>query len=300
MTSRKSWLLTLTFLAVFGFTLGVVCLFKVNVPVEEILKQKNVSQFLINIVMSTIILVYAVIVITMTVVFHRLLAFNAQRFKIAVGTLLLLAIMSGSFFALLITNNELVATFKGYQQKKDNKFMIGPYPEEERLHLLKKEGYQGVISLLSPTIPFEKILLEREKQAGEKIGLNIYSFPMLPWISGNEKSLKGIKELVEKEKGPFYIHCYLGKHRADLVLTTITGEIKTYLYPDVLENGRLYYYQDGRIILGPFPDDEEWFHLVKRGQVKEVISFLDPDISEEALLIEKEKNICAESGVELK
>jgi len=301
MTTRKSWLLTIIFLAVFGFTLGVICLFELNVPLEGILKQHRVSQLLINIAMSGIILFWAATVIIATVMFHRKLALSPERYKIAIGMILLLGILAGGFFTLLVfTNNDLVATFKGSQLRKDDKFMIGPYPEEERLQLLKKEGCQGVISLLSPTIPFEKILLDREIQAGEKIGLQMYSFPMLPWISGNENSLRGIKELVEKEKGPFYIHCYLGKHRADLVISTLTGENRTYLNPDRLENGRLYYYQDGRIILGPFPNDEEWFHLVKRGQVKEVISFLDPDNSEEARLIEKEKDICAECGVELK
>jgi protein tyrosine phosphatase (PTP) superfamily phosphohydrolase (DUF442 family) len=236
-----------------------------------------------------------------TVLFHRKIAARSEMHRRVIALLVFLTACSGGiFYMLLTTDNSVVKAWQGTSLQQNGKFVIGPYPEEERLIQLKKEGFQGVISLLSPTIPFENILLEREIQAGEKIGLRIHSFPMLPWISGNENSLNGIKELVEKEKGPFYIHCYLGKHRADLVITTLTGEMKTYLYPDKLENGQLYYYQEGRIILGPFPDDEEWFHLVKRGQVNEVISFLDPDIPEESRLIEKEKNICAESGIDLK
>jgi hypothetical protein len=298
---RKSWLLTVVFLGALGFPLGVLCLFYVNIPLEAMMKDRMVAQVYINIAMSAIILIYVGIVVMVTVLFHRKIAARSEMHRRAIVLLVFLTACSGGiFYMLLTTDNSVVKAWQGTSLQQNGKFVIGPYPEEVRLIQLKKEGFQGVISLLSPTIPFENILLEREIQAGEKIGLRVYSFPMLPWISGNENSLNGIKELVGKEKGPFYIHCYLGKHRADLVITTLTGEIKTYLYPDRLENGRLYYYQEGRIIMGPFPDDEEWFHLVKRGQVKEVISFLDPDIPEEARLIEKEKNICTESCIDLK
>ena len=298
---RKSWLLTLIFLGLTGFTLGVACLFLVNVPVEAMLKEQKASQTLINIAMCAIILVYALIVIAATVVFHRKAAVIPERSRLAAAILLLLTVISGGIFTLLLTtDSNLVAVFQGTSQQRNSKFMIGPYPEEERLTELKKEGYQGVISLLSPTIPFEKLLLDREMQAGAKIGIQVYSFPMLPWISGNQTSLNGIKELVEKEKGPFYIHCYLGKHRADLVEYTLTGTAKSFLYPDQLERGRLNYYHDGRVVLGPYPNDEEWFHLVRRGQLKEVISYLDPADADEAPLIEKEKQLCIENGLEFK
>ena len=298
---RKSWVLTLIFFGVFGFTLGVACLFLVNVPVEAMLKEQNASQTLINIAMCAIILVYGAIVIATTLLFRCKAAVIPERGRLAAAILLLLTAISGGIFTLLLTtDSNLVAVFQGTSQQRNSKFMIGPYPEEERLAELKKEGYQGVISLLSPTIPFEKLLLDREMQAGEKIGIRVYSFPMLPWISGNQTSLNGIQELVQKEKGPFYIHCYLGKHRADLVESTLTGTAKSYLYPDHLERGRLNYYQDGRVILGPYPNDEEWFHLVRRGQVKEVISYLDPGNAREASLIEKEKQLCTENGLELK
>jgi len=298
---RKSWVLTLIFFGVFGFTLGVACLFLVNVPVEAMLKEQKSSQTLINIAMCAIILVYAVIVISTTVVFRRKAAVIPERSRLAAAILLLLTAISGGIFTLLLTtDSNLVAVFQGTSQQRNSKFMIGPYPEEERLAELKKEGYQGVISLLSPTIPFEKLLLDREMQAGEKIGIRVYSFPMLPWISGNQTSLNGIQELVQKEKGPFYIHCYLGKHRADLVESTLAGTAKSFLYPDYLERGRLNYYQGGKVILGPYPNDEEWFHLVRRGQVKEVISYLDPANADEAPLVEKEKQLCIENGLEFK
>ncbi len=301
MPGRKNWILTIIFFGAFGFALGVICLFMVNVPVEEILKRQKVSQVVINITMSGIILVWAGSVVTATVAFHRYIALIPERRRLARVLLFLLIVIAGGIFVLLLsTDNKLVTTFQGSQDNRGSKYMIGPYPEDERLQQLKKEGYEGIISLLSPTIPFEKLLLDREMQAGEKIGLRIYSFPMLPWISGNESSLNGIKELVGKEKGPFYIHCYLGKHRADLVASTIFGAVEMYLYPDRLERGRLNYYQDGRVILGPYPSDEEWFHLVRRGLVKEIISYLDPENSEEALLIEKEKKLCAENGLEFK
>lgn len=73
---------------------------------------------------------------------------------------------------------------------------FGGYPDAEKLQELKSQGYDGVITLLNPSIPFEKVLLEREMENGKQVGIPIHSFPMLPWISENGDSLQGIERLV--------------------------------------------------------------------------------------------------------
>lgn len=144
---------------------------------------------------------------------------------------------------LLSTESDLMATVRGVVFTTEEGFTFGPYPDENELTMLKKEGYDGVITLLSPSVPFEKILLEKEIQAGEKVGLRIYSFPMRPWIFENKDSIIKIKEFVKTNQGKFYVHCYLGKHRTNMVRQIIKTEFggpvtnKEFAYPDKLERG---------------------------------------------------------------
>lgn len=70
-----------------------------------------------------------------------------------------------------------------------------------------------------------------------------------------------------------------------------------YLYPDKLTRGPLLSYHDGRILLGPYPEDREWDNVVLNPQKREVVSYLDPDDPDQAALIEKERELCRRKGV---
>ncbi|MDD2510802.1 MAG: hypothetical protein PHG94_06720 [Syntrophomonas sp.] len=59
MSRARLLVLTGLFMSLAGFLLGVGFLFLVNVPVEELLAQKGTSQTLINIAMTSIIILWA-------------------------------------------------------------------------------------------------------------------------------------------------------------------------------------------------------------------------------------------------
>jgi len=58
---------------------------------------------------------------------------------------------------------------------------------------------------------------DEEKKNAEEVGIQVYSRPMLPWISENKTALSSILVLINQPNQRFYVHCYLGQHRANLV-----------------------------------------------------------------------------------
>lgn len=293
-----------SFTALAGFALGVFFLFFVSTPVEDVLKRSQVSQGTIDLVMNVIIFIWAAVSLAATFTFHRGITrdrvFRSFAVYIIAG---LFIVCSGIFYTLLSTDSALMAVIKGVVTESRKGFAYGPYPTEAHLRILKKGGHTGVITLLSPTIPFEKILLDKEIEAGRKIGMEVHSFPMLPWVSSNKVSIEKIKELVKSGKGRYYVHCNLGKHRTNLarmIIEETLGEAGGSAYVVRIERGELKYYQNKRIILGPLPVQDEWLDLVVRCQIREVISYLDPDNREDAQWIEKERFTCEGLGLAFK
>jgi hypothetical protein len=181
-------------------------------------------------------------------------------------------------------------------------FIFGQYPLEPQFVQLKNEGYTAIISLLHPAVvPFEPKLLADEKQLSVKIGLEVIHLPMLPWVSGNEKSLAKIKELTTTGKGKYYVHCYLGKDRINVVKRIIEQynisiqsiDVESVRFLDEIEKferGKIIKLASG-IYFTPYPTDEEFFAFILSGNFKKVISILDSTNSKNKDWITKEKNI---------
>ncbi|MBU0731931.1 hypothetical protein KKC88_03570 [Patescibacteria group bacterium] len=306
MSLTKIFILTGLFFIFSSFALGLAVLFGVIVPIEEQLTQLELSQTAINIAMVVIIVSYLILSVAITGIFYRRIVLKENRVKYAKYFIIVLLIIDAfAFYLLISTENSVVTDLQSIATEDQTQYAYGPYPSASKLQQLKDEGYTGVITLLSSTIPFESVLLEEEKQNGEKIGLPVYSYPMLPWVSGNESSIEGIKELLEKQKeGRFYIHCYLGKHRVDLVRQIVEAQygvlenLRTFIYPANFERGDIFIYRDGQLLLGPYPTDTEWFNEILRGQAKKVISYLDPDIPEQAELIKQQELTCQDMDLE--
>ncbi len=305
----KRWkvlILSFLFLVFAGFLLGVLFLFFVSIPVEAFLSRANVAGSLIDIFMDAIILAWIISTLAVGVMFYRGVT-RDNIFRTVAGFIIvgLIVLSSGTFYLLLSTDSAFMATFRGVVQT-DSRFAYGPYPDEPYMRLLKQGGYTGVISLLSPNIPFEKVLLDKESEAAKRVGLQFYNFPMLPWVSDNKDALAGIEQLVKTNQSRFYIHCNLGQHRTVLVKNVIEetlgngGNTKLIPYPKKLERGELHYFADNRIILGPYPTDSEWLDLVVKYQVKEVVSYLDPENPSEADIVEKEQKTCKGLGLGFK
>lgn len=191
-----------------------------------------------------------------------------------------------------------------------SEFVFGPYPETERLLALKAEGYSGVISLLSPAVvPFEPVLLAREKKASEEAGLELIHIPMVPWISDNAHVEGRLRELGRRGPGKYYVHCYLGKDRVNvfrgMLERTLGGartagdrasarslaDISSFERGAVTKLGKDAYFT-------PYPTDEEFLAYLLNGNIKSLVSLLDPANPEDKPWIEKERAVARKYGLE--
>ena len=297
--------LALVFLAALGFAGGVLYLLFFLVPFEQRLVDSGVSQGTVDVLLDGLILGWVLIGVILTAIYARLFL---RRRRSLVGAFSVagvsVAAAVGVFFLMLDNDLPAAAGQLGQQSSdKGQRLVFGPYPDAERLAELEDEGYDGVIALLSPKVPFERVLLDQEEDNGEEAGIRVYSRPMLPWITGNEASLEAIKALAAQKDKQFYIHCYLGKHRVDIVRQELEAAAPDPTEREVdlpyrFERGEVKTYEGERIMLGPYPTEGEWFEYVLRRDVDEIVSTLDPDDPDDAPWIEEERKIAAENGLE--
>ena len=205
--------------------------------------------------------------------------------------------------SLFMNPDFLNKTTRGSLDTSNKGFTFGPYPTEEMLVQLKKEGYAGVISLLHPAVtPFEPVLLNDEQKAGKRIGIAIISVPMLPWISQNEESILRIRAIAARPQGRYYVHCYLGKDRVSVV-KRIIASMDTALVNDKTANlarrlDEIDRFERGPVIalgndvyLTPYPTDEEYLGYLIAAGVKQVVCVLDPSDSETQQRIKDERQV---------
>lgn len=180
-------------------------------------------------------------------------------------------------------------------------FTFGSYPTHGELRKLKREGYVGVISLLHPAVtPFEPKLLRDEQEAGKDVGIDIISIPMLPWISQNGESIERIKAIAANPKGRYYVHCYLGKDRVNVVKRLVSQSTNTdeseptesRSLDDIsaFERGPIVELSAG-VYLTPFPTDEEYMGYVIAAGVKQVVSLMDTTDAEATERVRTERQL---------
>lgn len=185
---------------------------------------------------------------------------------------------------------------------ENKSFTFGPYPTEERMIQLKEEGYTDVISLLNSTVvPFEGKLFDDVKNIAENVGLRIIHIPMVPWVSENEDAIIKMKEIAKHGRGKYYIHCYLGKDRINVVKRVLEQYNAVVSSIDVQAsrtlNGKESFERgaitklDTAVYLIPYPTDEEYLGFILSGSIKYVVSIMDTSIVENGEWIAKEKKI---------
>jgi len=171
-------------------------------------------------------------------------------------------------------------------------FVFGPYPEANRLAELKKDGFTAVISLQHPAVlPFEPVDIDREKKSADEVGLTFIHAPMLPWIASNDESLNKIMEIAHAGRGRYYVHCGLGRDRANVVRRMLELEgarvatekdmaaPQTFGAGDerdgaLFERGRVHELEHDLWLI-PYPNKQEIFEKLLSGQVKHVTLVLD-------------------------
>lgn len=300
MSSLKKFILWFIFLSSFGFAGGGYFLIFLVVPFEQWLVNIGFSQREIDNILSYIVYGWVVFGVAVSVIYYYFLLRGKRYIRAYLLALFVLINAIIVFYMFLNIDSAFISNSRGELQEVNERFTFGPYPEKDKIEELKNEGYDGVITLLNPTIVFEKQLLDKEFKNGEEVGIEIISLPMLPWVGDNKEAIDGLKQLINKDDSRYYVHCYLGKHRVDLAKQVIMAELgidteqrKTML-PSDFERGNVYSFDNENVIIGPFPTDEEWSILLRR-QVKEVISLLPADSS----YLEYEQSVVDANGIKL-
>jgi hypothetical protein len=279
-----------------GFAGGAGVLLLVATPIEQALKDAAAGQSRINLVLGLVALAWiGVSALLSWVLARRLMGSRLVWLLHAAGLAACLAV----FTAFLQSGAGVMARFQGGTQVVGSRFTFGPYPDADRMAGLGREGFTGVISLLSPVVPFEAVLLGQERAAAAAAGLELIEAPMLPWVSENRSSLDRIRALASAADGRYYVHCYLGRHRADLardVIETTVGRVDasrlaTRLRPRFSRGAlvRVGPY----VVLGPRPTKDEWFPPLVRAGFRRVVAI---DL-ENAALIDEERGWAATYGV---
>ena len=305
MSRWKRKLLWLIFFGSFGFAGGGAFLLFGLVPLERHFaatgwSQRDVDQTLSFFVFGWFL--FALLVASLYSRFTLLEPRPVLALSLAAG----MAVAAGFVFHQFLHAKSLMLAGRSAKvEEVSPNLSFGPYPDKEALQLLKDQGYDGVINLLHPAIPFEEVLAREEKKNGAEVGIKVYSFPMLPWISENRAALAGIRGLIQQPDQRYYVHCYLGQHRANLVRrmagfgTSVEEAAGDAELPDHLERGLLFNYESGRIVVGPFPTDEEWFGVILRHGVREVVSTLDPENAGDQKLVAEMRKIGRDYGFTL-
>jgi tetratricopeptide (TPR) repeat protein len=113
--------------------------------------------------------------------------------------------------------------------------LLGPYPVEADFIALKQRGVTTIISLLEPNVPYEKVLLDQERERATRFGMTVKNFPMgsiLGQKFGNDyaRNSRAAADAAIAADGIAYIHCYLGLHRARNVQSYLAERVRSSNY----------------------------------------------------------------------
>ncbi len=109
--------------------------------------------------------------------------------------------------------------------------IIGPYPHRKDFEkLINVSKVTVIVSLLNPSLPFEKSLISREKETLAEFNVKFYNVP-LSFLRMNSRenyqAVAKVKEIIEKHRGEkIYIHCYLGRHRVGFLAEKLLGFVR--------------------------------------------------------------------------
>jgi protein tyrosine phosphatase (PTP) superfamily phosphohydrolase (DUF442 family) len=237
-----------------------------------------------------------------------LFQWHVTRKRIIITILALAFPLASSAYALYLFMNPDIVNKDTAKIEVTEKFTTGPYPTEEKIKELKKEGFTTVISLLHPAVvPFEPELLNKEATLLKKYNMELIKAPMLPWVADNNASLKIIEDLVKNGKGKYYVHCYLGKDRVNVVKNLIlrlsgtvnnatTESSRTFETIGSFERGNIYKI-DTSTYMPPFPTDEEFLAFFLAGHIKTVVNIMDSTVKENRTWIQRERTALEPNGI---
>lgn len=114
---------------------------------------------------------------------------------------------------------------KAYQLNEE--IIMGPYPSAKEMLRLKRLGVTTFINLMSLEVPIEHQLIKKQLRLCKKFDLVCRNFPLSFIILKSKSNLDQVEAVINYVKtvpGKKYIHCYLGRHRVELVKTRLEEE----------------------------------------------------------------------------
>lgn len=282
-----------------GATGGALVLLFVAVPLEASLAGSGGSQQRTDRLLSLLVLAW----LLLSLLLARRLALRLDGRALVIAHVVGGCATAAANFAFLAAGGGPLSRFRGEARNLD-RFTFGGVPDAAVLRGLRAEGFDGVISLLSTEIPFERVLAARGRAAATAAGLRYVHLPMLPWISRNAAALDSLRALARHGTGRWYVHCYLGRHRVELARFALAeaaglrAELPRITLPDSLERGRLIRV-DSTLILGPLPTTDEWFEVVVRSGTRRVIAMLDPAHADDRPWLTAERAEAENAGITL-
>lgn len=294
-----------------GFTIGTIILIYPVHWITDYSMANNWSSTAENTIVKLVILLF--VIFSFFVSFGLLKVYFKIRNSAAMIVFVSVLASTTLFVLWLWFSPELMGSLNPQkltsESTKKAEFFFGPYPTELILSDLKEKNYTLIISLLHPAVvPFEPKLLKDEEIAAGKIGIKFINIPMLPWVSDNSDALEKIKHIIKNEKGKIYVHCYLGKDRANVVKNIIkinagvvdksTEPVASHQLTEItaFERGEIIQLEPN-VFLTPYPTDEEFFSYILTGSIKNVVNLMNPTNKEELSLVEKEKITLAQYGI---
>jgi tetratricopeptide (TPR) repeat protein len=137
---------------------------------------------------------------------------------------------------LLNPNNPVNRTFRAPITEFDSRVVVGPYPTERDFASLRQSGVTTIVSLLDARVPYEDLLLERERKAAAQFGFKFLNFPMTSFFGhhiGDNYDINALAaaRAIQGSKDRIYLHCYLGIHRVASVREHLQqGRVDTAAY----------------------------------------------------------------------
>lgn len=141
--------------------------------------------------------------------------------KIWILTIIGLALFAYGIYNVYSPESFPMSFVQGKVRRINDKVIVGPYPTEHELYRLKKKGVNKVLSLMNPGMPFESSLIKMERKSAKGYGIEFVNIPM-SYLNiggqGNKDQLDNIlDEIIGSGDKVVYVHCYLGRHRMELV-----------------------------------------------------------------------------------
>ena len=160
-------MLRLVFLSCFGFTGGVLYLLFLLVPFEQWLSDRETSRHVVDMLLGILTFGWVLISLCATALYGFFFLSRREDLLAGIGVLGFGLIASVATFYFLLDADLMVAFGEMNQEEAwGERFTFGAYPDARKIEELKDEGYDGVITLLNPKIPFERVLLKQELAAG--------------------------------------------------------------------------------------------------------------------------------------